>query len=400
MAEISVQRSNWRQWSGFAPTWERIHNMCPAASFFLSREWVDCWLATFGEDLNPDLLAFVGDGDVVGCCLLVWRTQWVRGIPLRRVYLNCAGENDADSTCIEFNSLLSLPEYEEPVAKALVTFLRSRKWDELLLPGVVERDAIRILAGSLGANEVTEAPSPYIDFMGFRDPPVDFLGSLSQKTRKHIRRTQRSYEEIGGACALRVAQSAEEALGMLRQLAELHQARWKGLGHAGAFSSPSFTGFHELMIRREFDRTLLFRVQAGAEVVGILYCFLFRGWVYYYQSGFSYALDSRGSPGRLTLYLTIVHCLERPEFMGFDLMAGDQEYKRSFTSAHRPLRWIVVRRSTARNLLYCGLRSLKRTYVQILKKGRRSAQPLDGSRPPADVSLPGGEAGRVVSLHK
>ena len=253
MAEISVGRSNWRKWSTFAPTWERIHTMCPDASFFFPREWVDCWLATFGEDLNPDLLAFAKDGDVVGCCLLVWRTQWVRGIPLRRVYLNCAGENDADSTCIEFNSLLSLPEYEEPVAKALVTFLRRRKWDELLLPGVVERDAIRILAGSLGANEVTEAPSPYIDFMGFRDPPVDFLGSLSQKTRKHIRRTQRSYEEIGGACALRVAQSAEEALGMLRQLAELHQARWKGLGHAGAFSSPSFTGFHELMIRREFD---------------------------------------------------------------------------------------------------------------------------------------------------
>ena len=59
MAEISVQRSNWRQWSGFAPTWERIHNMCRDASFFLSRAWVDCWLATFGEDLNPDILAFV-----------------------------------------------------------------------------------------------------------------------------------------------------------------------------------------------------------------------------------------------------------------------------------------------------------------------------------------------------
>jgi hypothetical protein len=355
--------------------------MCPEASLFLSREWVDCWLTTFGEDLNPDLLAFARGGDIVGCCLLVWRTQRVRGIPLRRVYLNCAGEDDADSTCLEYNALLSLPEYEPQVAEALITFLRSRKWDELLLPGVVEQDAIRRIAGSLGAIEVTETPAPYVDFSGFRDPPVDFLGSLSAKTRKHIRRTQRSYEELGGACTLRVAQSAEEALGMLRQLAKLHQARWEGRGHIGAFNSPRFTGFHELMIRRQFDRTLLFQVQAGAEVVGVLYCFLFRGWVYFYQSGLSYTLDSHSSPGRLTLYLAISHCLEQPELKGFDFMAGDTEYKRSLTNSHRPLRWITLRRPTVRSLLYCGLRSVKRAYGQILKKSRWSNQQSDGVKP-------------------
>src|SRR5450755_4324342 len=71
MAKVSVQKLNWRQWSEFAPAWERIHRLCPGASFFLSRDWVDCWLATFGSDLNPDLLTFVRDADVVGCCLLV-----------------------------------------------------------------------------------------------------------------------------------------------------------------------------------------------------------------------------------------------------------------------------------------------------------------------------------------
>lgn len=372
MAEISVRRSDWRQWPGFAPTWERIHNLCPAASFFLSREWVDCWLATFGEELNPDLLAFVGDGDVVACCLLVWRTQRVRGIPLRRVYLNCAGEDEADSPCLEYNSLLSLPEYEQQAAQALVTFLRTRKWDELLLRGAIEQDAIRLLANSLGGNEVLELPSRYIEFSRFRDPPGDFLGSLSSKTRKHIRRTQRSYEQIGGACALRIAQSVEEALGMLRHMAELHQARWVSRGQPGAFSSPRFTGFHEAVIRRAFDRILMFEVQAGAEVVGILYCFLFRQWVYFYQSGISYVLDSRESPGLLTLHLTISHCLARPELKGFDLMAGEEEYKRSLADTHRPMRWIVVRRPTVRSLLFCGLRSLKRAIIKALGATNRS----------------------------
>jgi hypothetical protein len=349
--------------------------MCPAASFFISREWVTCWLATFGEDLNPDLLAFVRGGEVVGCCLLVWRTQWVRGIPLRRAYLNCAGENEADSTCLEFNSLLSLPEYEKPVAKALATFLRSRKWDELLLPGVVEQDAIRILASSLGAIEITETPSYYIDFSGFRDPPVDFLGSLAKHTRRNIRLTQRAYEGTGGACALRVAQSAEEALDMLRQLAELHQARWESLGQAGVFNSPRFMEFHQAVVRQAFDRTLMLQLQAGTEVVGVLYGYMFRGWVYFYLCGFSYALDRRISPGLLTWTLAISHCLERPELKGVDFMAGDAKYKRSLADAQHPLRWIVVRRPTVRSLLFRGLRWLKRACVRGFKRTRRSDRP-------------------------
>jgi len=374
MTEISVQRSNWRKWSEFAPTWERIHNLCPAASFFVSQEWVTCWLSTFGEDLNPDLLAFAADGEVVGCCFLVWRTQWVRGIPLRRVYLNCAGENAAESTCLEFNSLLSLPQYERQVAEALASFLSSRKWDEVLLQGAVEQDAIQILADLLGANEVTEAPSYYIDFSEFRSPPVAFIGSLSGYTRRNIKRAQRSYEEIGGPCTLRVAESAEEALEMLRQLAALHQARWIGRGKPGAFHSPRFTGFHEALIRQSFDRVVMVRVQAGSTIVGLLYGLLFRGFIYFYQSGFAYIVDHR-SPGLLTWCLTISHYLERPEIGGLDFMAGDMRYKRSLTRTQRPLRWIVVRRHTARSLLFLALRSLKRAGARVFSRTRQKPQP-------------------------
>jgi hypothetical protein len=327
----------------------------------------------FGQDLNPDLLAFVADGEVVGCCLLVWRTQWVRGIPLRRVYLNCAGENEAESTCLEFNSLLSLPQYERRVAEALATFLRGRKWDEVLLQGAVEQDAIRILADSLGANEVTEAPAYYIEFSEFRSPPGALIARLSADTRRNIKRTQRSYEEIGGPCTLQVAHSAEEALEMLRQLAGLHQARWISRGKPGAFHSPRFTDFHEALIRQSFDRVAMVRVQAGNTVVGLLYGLLFRGVIYFYQSGFAYIVDHR-SPGLLTLYLTISHYLERPEIRGLDFMAGNMLYKRSLARTQRPLRWIVVRRRTARSLLFLGLRSLKRAGARVFNRTRQGNQ--------------------------
>jgi GNAT acetyltransferase-like protein len=399
MADISVRKLSWHEWSGFAPDWERIHSTCADASFFLSREWVDCWLATFGEQLNPELLAFVWDGSVVGCCLLVWRTQFVRGIPLRRVYLNCSGEDESDSTCTEFNSLLSLPDCQESVAKSLVTFLKSRYWDELLLPGVIEQDAIGSLASSLGRNEVEEIPARYIDFSPIREQGSDFLRVLGSKTRYHIRRTQRAYEEKGGACTARLAQNVHEALRMLQQLAELHQARWKAHGSPGCFSSPKFSLFHERLIRQAFDRTLFFRLQAGERVVGLVYCLVYKGWAYHYQSGLCYTLDSRRSPGLLTLYHLITHCLERADLKGFNFMAGDSEYKRSLTAAsdYRPLRWFIIRRQTVPNLVFLSLRGLKRKYVQITRESRQSVQPLGGTEPGADVPISNREAGQTGS---
>jgi hypothetical protein len=389
MEEISVQRLNWRRWPTLAPTWERIHNMCPDASFFVSREWVGCWLSTFGEDLNPDLLTFVRGGDVVGCCLLVWRTVWVGGIPLRRAYLNCAGENEADKTYIEYNSLLCCPDCGECVARALASFLKKRRWDELMLPGVVDQEAIRVLADALGESEVSETPARYVAFTPLREERRDYLDMLSAKTRYHIRRTQRSFEEIGGTCTVHQAQSADEALGMLRQLAELHQARWKARGAAGCFSSAKFTHFHSALIQQHFNRVMLFRVQAGPEIVGFLYCFLYEGWVYHYQSGFCYSLDSRRSPGLLTLYYVIGACLAREELKGFDFMAGDTEYKRSLTadSGHKPLRWFVVRMRTVPSLLYLLLRGLKRKYFKTTEKSRQQVQRPNGNEPGEGVSV-------------
>jgi Acetyltransferase (GNAT) domain len=396
MTDLSIRTFSWREWSGIAPDWERIHSSSPDASFFLSRAWVDCWLATFGEQLNPEVLEFAKDGRVVGCCILVWRTQWVRGIPLRRVYLNCAGEDESDCTSIEFNSLLSLPGLSESAANALAIFLKTRHWDELLLPGFIGQEAATVsLAKSVGCSEVQEIPAPFIDFTPIREKGGDFLEVLGPKTRKHIRRTQRAYEETNGACTAHIARNVDESLEMLRQLTELHQARWAARGAVGSFSSEKFTLFHERLIRQAFDRTLLFRLQAGHKTVGLLYCFVDKGWVYHYQSGFCYSLDAPMSPGLLTLCHLIKLCLERKDLEGFDFMAGDSQYKRSLapSSSHRSLRWVIIRRQTVPNLVFLSLRRLKRKYVQVMRRNRQPSQPADGAESGPDLPA---ENGRVA----
>jgi hypothetical protein len=398
MAKVSVQKLNWRQWSEFAPAWERIHRLCPGASFFLSRDWVDCWLATFGSDLNPDLLTFVRDGDVVGCCLLVWRTQWISGVPLRRVYLNCAGENEADSTCIEYNSLLSLPDCAEEVAEALGTFLRNSRWDELVLQGVGGDSPFWTVARSLGSNEVSVRPSHYVDLSPIRGNAGGFDSVLSYNSRQQIRRAQRLYEADNGPCTLNVARTADEAGEIFTRLTGLHQTAWQDRGRPGVFSSSRFTGFHHRLIQAGFthDRIMLLEARAGTRVIGALYGFLQGGKLYWYQSGFHYSADGRLKPGFLTHYLAIRHCLEQTALREYDFLAGDSQYKRSLTTANRPLSWIVVRRLTVPTLLFRALRWVKRKYVQILKKSRRKGQPDGRVERSADVSVPNIETGRVV----
>jgi hypothetical protein len=381
MAEIHIHKLHWREWSEFAPSWERIHNTCPDASFFLSREWVDCWLATFGEQLNPELLTFVKDRDVVGCCLLVWRTEWVRGIPLRRVYLNCAGENEADSTCIEYNCVLSHPDCADKVAEALGTFLRNRRWDELLLEGVVEQSAFWTVASALGASEVSVRPSHYVDFPRIRGDGSGLDSALSPNTRGQIRRSQRLYEHENGPCSFRVAQTGPEAAEIFTRLADLHQVAWNDRGRPGVFASAHFIGFHRRLIQAAFARGRIFLMEAraGSEVIGALYGFLHRKKLYFYQSGFRYTHDGRLKPGLLTHYLAIRYCLEQPALNEYDFLAGDSQYKRSLATASRPLRWMVVRRSTAPSLLFRGARwavtRLRRTHsvLAAITRGREAS---------------------------
>jgi CelD/BcsL family acetyltransferase involved in cellulose biosynthesis len=146
------------------------------------------------------------------------------------------------------------------------------------------------------------------------------------------------------------------------RMAELHQGDSQKRGRPGAFASPRFAGFHRKLIEQTFDsgKTLLIEVHAGHEPIGALYSFVHRGRLYFYQSGFRYTADGSLKPGLVSHYLTIQHCLEKPELDEYDFLAGDSRYKRSLATNSRPLRWIVIRRLTLPSLLLQGLRFLKR----------------------------------------
>lgn len=335
-----------------APTWADLTARC-GASFFLTPHWVETWLEVFGEDFDPQLIVLSEGGMPVAACMLVRRLFWRKFVPMRRVYLNCAGEDEADETCIEYNRFLCLRGREPEAAGRLIDWLGAG-WDELVLNGMESIPSL----GACGRSESEQKPSHYVDLAALRAAGASYDSVLSGNTRHQIRRSIRFYEQTYGTAEFEQARDQASALSFLEELAALHQKSWSGRGKPGVFASEKFCRFHRRLIER--GPVDLLRVRAGRQVVGLLHCFFHGGRVYFYQSGFHYLEDNRGKPGLVTHYMAINHYLaERPDVTEYDFLAGDSRYKRSLAKEHRMLEWAVVQRPTLRVRTLGLLRTLQ-----------------------------------------
>jgi CelD/BcsL family acetyltransferase involved in cellulose biosynthesis len=374
--EISVRP--WRDWPRVLDQWVKLSTES-GASFFLSGHWVATWLEVFGDQLEPEILLFRVEQELVGACLLIRSYSWQTFLPLKRVYLNCAGENEADDTCIEYNRLLCLPGHERNVASALWQHLQKESWDEFMLFGIESQDGIEELCQGAYRQQITQKPCWYVDLAALRNEGISYEKTLSPRVRTKIRQSIRKYQETAGPLLLERANSPSEALRFLEELARLHEKTWVSRGKRGAFHSARFRQFHQQLIKRGFPegQIEMVRVVAGSQSIGVLYSFLYQGRIYFYQCGFAYDVDKALSPGSVTHFFAIQHFLARPDVLEYDFLAGDSPYKRSLGKSQRTLEWRVAQRPTLAVKTIEALRSLRTTYKTLRTMGRRSPKPVD-----------------------
>jgi hypothetical protein len=340
------------------------------SSFFLTLDWTETWIEIFGKQFLPEFIIFWDSEVVVGICMVVKRTVRYGPVPVRIIYFNASGEDEADGTCIEYNNLLALPGYEGKVGEALGKFVRKYEWDEIHCNGFMAGPALDALSENLGDVLRIDSvrSSRYIDLCALRSSGKDYIATLGSSTRSLIRRNFRHYE-TGGELIVRLAADSEAALKMLGELADLHQERWISLGKPGAFSSDRFRLFHETLIRRTFGSGAiqLFQVQAGNKTLGYLYNFVHAGRVYFYQSGFNYS-DKQLSPGLVVHACAIKKCIDQG-LMEYDFLAGDSQYKRSLSGNQRDLNWAILQR-----------RNWKMRTIVYLRKGKRFLESKNSAR--------------------
>jgi hypothetical protein len=387
--DLVIESHHWTRWPELASVWSALATACEHASFFLMSEAVGAWLDVFGPRLQPSILLFRDhQRTAVGAAILVRRTDRKGPFAIRRVYLNTAGEDDADSACIEFNGLLCRSGYEPAVARALRVHIDRQPWDELAAPGLVEGASLRGLRAAFAdAYAVARTTrSYYVSLAEVRRSGKDFIELLAARERTRYRQNVRKYAAIGDL-ALDEATSTTDALEFLAQLARLHQKTWTSRGAAGSFASETFCDYHRKLIERCFPLgwIQLLRLRAGTATVGYHYSFLLGGRSYFYQCGYDYELAEKTAPGIIVHTFAIQHAAQRG-LIEYDFMAGDVEYKRRFATSSREMHWVSWRAPSLKMRSFRLMRDAKHALARTTTPLRRLGAAIGLGGPVAEPS--------------
>jgi hypothetical protein len=345
-------------------------------SYFTSWGWISAWINSLPRDCGVEFItACIAERPVISFFVRPTTRKKYGFLRSRILSLNSTADPYYDALYIEYNSILYDPAIG-PRLDLVVHYLDRQNWDEFHLPGIADEFAssLGILKPDATKNfhwMMDESmPSFFVDLQKIRDAGMDFLKLLSSNKRSQIRRSIKQYE-MDGEIQLREAQSTEEALSMLDQLAVLHQAEWTSKGQAGAFSNQYLYQFHRDLIRTRFDEKemQLLHVYNQKMTIGYLYSFVYEGRVLFYQCGFNYLADNNYRPGLVSHYFAILHNASTGRSV-YDFLAGDSAYKSSLSTNSTSMYWVRLIRNKNRFAFEKRLIALKDRIKALITKVR------------------------------
>jgi CelD/BcsL family acetyltransferase involved in cellulose biosynthesis len=326
--------------------------------------WVETWLKHYGSRVpHQFLIGFQGD-EAIGICLATESEQRFGPLSLRTAHLGTAGEPEADSVCVEFNSLLVRPEcHAEFVIEVQRQLERTARCDAVAWDGFDLTDA------PAGDNwHVVVKPTCYFDLDAARDDGVEPITRLGDSTRKTIRQNLRDLGKVD----VDWSESPRQIDDYYAELIALHQARWQSAGEPGSFASRAFREFHHNLLHRlvPLGRAAMVRVRAGRRTIGCTLLHIEQNRALVYQGGWD--SDAAKSPGVVNDYCCLVEC-QRRGLSAYDFMAGDSIHKRRMTTHQGQLVWATRRLSTWKFDLIDRLRSTKRWLKSLSTSRKESA---------------------------
>jgi CelD/BcsL family acetyltransferase involved in cellulose biosynthesis len=354
LADVTVSLHRPANLEALGDAWRALEREADG-SFFTSWTWVGCQAVLRFDD--PVVLEARSANRTAALALCNRRNSRVFGETL---WLGESGDRELDSIFVEHNGPLVARGTGAAVVRHCLNALVFRGYDggcirtrEIVMSGIGEE--LLLAAGETGAHLQTHASrlAPRIEFSQIAGP---YLDALSPNTRYQIRRSGRRYADRGQVRLTRAA-TLSDAHAFLDGLIHLHQAYWRGRMRPGAFANPRFVSFHRELLDRGFARNEidLLRIDAGADVVGYLYSFCYRGRVYAYQSGFDYdGITPHHKPGLTSHHLAIEH-YRKIGASSYDFLGGADRYKLSMANACDTLTWL---RACSKRSLRARLRTV------------------------------------------
>ncbi len=365
--------------------WRSLALRAPRAELALTPVWLLAWWREFGRTERRELrMVSVRDGPtLVGLApLSLRRALHRRVIPVRRLELLATGDTGPDEVCSDYAGLLCDAGYEEEICRELARLVVVERalgqWDELLMPAMNAEDPVveSLRRGFLAAGaqvSVTETGHcPYIALPGTWE---SYLKSLDGPNRYVVTRAIRELEKWAGkgvAELVRATTRAELATGR-RILHSLHAERWSGEGERGVFASTRFARFHDEVMSQfltgaDGQLDLLWLAVKG-EPIAAAYNIVFRGKVYFYQSGRKLDVPKQVKPG-ISLHAPAI---QRSIVLGhreYDFLNGASQYKLKLATATRPLFTLRAIAPTLRARAVETARDLAEAAARVVRERR------------------------------
>jgi len=315
--------------------------------------WLLAWWRQFGgldgRRLCTIAVHDAATGELVGLVPLCLRTVMVRRVvPIRRLELLATGERLADEICSDYTGAIVAAGCEAEVAKAVGDLLVSGRlggFDYLVMQRMSGEDPfVAQLAGALDqlglqTTLCEDGGCPYVPLPASFDA---YRQQLDRDSRYVVTRSLRELEKWAGASGFTrvVARTPAELDEGRAILHALHGERWSGNGYEGVFASERFTRFHDEVMAALLDGPdgkleLQWLVVDGRPVVG-LYNIVYRGRVYFYQSGRKLDVPKAVKLGLAAHALALRAAIDDGH-TEYDFLAGESQYKRQLALARHPL---------------------------------------------------------------
>lgn len=353
----------------YEPMWNDLVRRSQFNDVFLTWEWMSSWSRVFLANGDGDLLTIaVHEDDEVVAIAPLWVETIRYGNVLELRVLKAIGAGTSD--------------YFDFIVGADGVRARTKAiWDHLLGPLREEWDVFELFdvpdgspvlaalrdlaerdARSSGAKFVQNTVCPYVPLPATWE---SLLRSFPRRTRYAVSYSRR---RLGGQgeVSVRFCERREELSGMVDDLIRLNRRSWRERGKAGAFATEELERFHHMVSRELFDRgrLLLCSLELDARHIGSFYGFDYAGKVYYYLSAIERNPVSRVKVGTVLLGVCIEESIRRGR-REFDLLRGNERYKRLWTSQDRSTTSVRIYNKHIRSgviFLYRQSRRLLRRY--------------------------------------
>ncbi len=341
---------------GIREEWSELLGQSANNEVMLSPTWLIRWWQSYGPVDGRELcmVVFRRNQELVGLAPLCRRKiAGSSALGMMRLELLGSGEDEEEETCSEYIGLIAAPGEEQAVADAFGAALHAGElgaWDELVLTAMSSESVMApLLARALG--KATEykvlGGSPFALLPKSWD---QYLADLSSSRRALIRKSLRAWEAWAGAPpTLRRVEYEEELEEGIAILSKLHSLRWKEEGHTGAFDSPRFTAFHDLVMRELLQAGALWLcwLEVKGEPVAALYNIVWNNQVRFYQSGRITEVPKKIRPG-LVIHACAIQEAIAAGYTHYDFLAGTTRYKMQLANNVRPLIELSLTRPSLR----------------------------------------------------